>query len=197
MHGSSPCRRSLIQSEMNGMLRPQITAVDCRLSFLTSAFTHNSPLSQTYPMIPALGHKVEAVWISAPNSGMNLKPPLSDFLCLCPVCACVCVCVCVECERGFRLYHRIGEGKENTATASFPKLSSHKWGIIASRRVRVHLSLQWQLSLLKNPSFSPPLSLPVSPLFLSPWKFCLPLLPSHSLFGLSIWPCYCSFCQQR
>lgn len=57
--GSRPRRRILVQSEMNGMCqRSEITAGDCRLSFLTSAFTHNSPLSLTYPMISPLGDKV-------------------------------------------------------------------------------------------------------------------------------------------
>ena len=49
----------LVQSEMNGMCqRSQIRAGDCGLSFLTSAFTHNSPLSPMYPMIPPPGDKV-------------------------------------------------------------------------------------------------------------------------------------------
>lgn len=93
-----------------------------------------------------------------------------------------CDCVCVACMCGFWLYHSMGEGKENTVTASFPKLSSHKWGIKASKGVRAHLSPQWQLSLLKIILF---LSLSVS-LSLTPLSVFIFIFVS--LFLLLLYP---------
>lgn len=142
------CWGILSQSEMNGMCQPsQISAGDCRLSFLTSAFTHNSPLSPTYPMIPPVGGR----WGS-----MNLCLQLwnefktsPEWFSVSPSRSYI-VYVCVfERMCGFWLSRSPGEGKENTVTASFPKLSSHKWRIKASARVKTHLGLQRQQSLLK------------------------------------------------
>lgn len=83
----------------------------------------------------------------------------------------------------------VWKGGEKTATASFSKLSSHKWGIKASRRLRVHFCFQWQLSLLKTHIFSPILCHPlpaISPIF--------PLL--SPFLGLSTLHCDCSFCSR-
>lgn len=139
----------------------------------------------------------KAVWISASNSGMNLKPLLRDFLCLHPATVCVLhACVVsdyttawvkgrkIQWQLHFQSWVHINEGLKR-----------------ASKRVKAHLGLQWQLSLL------------IITLFLSLFvSFCLTTLPvssfifvslfrillfSHSLFRLSVLSCWCSFCWQR
>lgn len=89
---------------MNGIFhRSQIRPGDCTLYSLPGAFTHNSRLSLTYPAVPPPlpADKVRLHESLHLLTGMNLKPLLSDYLCLCPSSACLpaCmrVCVCVRC----------------------------------------------------------------------------------------------------
>lgn len=123
---------------MNGIFhRSQIRPGDCTLYSSPGAFTYNSRLPLTHSAVPPPlpADKVRLHESLHLLTGMNLKPLLSDFLCLCPSFVYLCVCVCVL-HASVPPDYNAGwlRGRENTVTASFPKLSSHKWGIKAGKQ---------------------------------------------------------------
>lgn len=159
----------MIQSEETATWQwPQITAGESRLWFLTSAFTHNSPLP---PEIPSL---LKTRW-----DGLNLCLPIwKEFKTVSWWISCLCVVsVC-----GFWLYHRMHKDKLKNKTKQ-RQLHFQNWVPINERlkrtelRVRLHQPSVFSFLMSTFPGLA---LLPVYRLTFSP-----SLLTFYPLFRIS------------
>lgn len=124
--------------------RPQITARDSRLSLFATAFTHNSPYVSNISNDSSSRRQGEMVWISASNSWSEFKN-LSWVIFYVSVLWLRMAWINVW----FLIIPQTGEGRKIRRQLHFQSWVHINEGLKQAAGLRVHFSLQWQLSFLK------------------------------------------------